>query len=163
MLNKHVSQCWENLVFASIHLINIFKLIFTFNLLHYSLMLMSPPALAGMSARVEQRLIHHLKTRGNESDSDCCFCFSVFYHWWKCVKGTMKRGGQAGETFYTEKQTGGVMKKEKEKWGQKLRPCTAFVVQRIHAWSRVLAEQVNEALLLGKPPGCPPLSLCGRW
>lgn len=26
----------------------------------------------------------------------------------------------------------------------------------------VLAEQVNEALLLGKPPGCPPLSLCGR-
>lgn len=40
---------------------------------------MSPPALAGMSARVEQQLIHHLKTRGNESDSDCCFCFSVFY------------------------------------------------------------------------------------
>lgn len=31
-----------------------------------------------------------------------------------CVKGTMKRGGQAGETFYTEKQTGGV-KEEKEK------------------------------------------------
>lgn len=61
MLNKHVSQCWENLVLASIHLINIFKLIFTFNLLQYSLMLMSPPALAGMSARVEQRLIHETR------------------------------------------------------------------------------------------------------
>lgn len=61
MLNKHVSQCWENLVLASIHLINIFKLIFTFNLLQYSLMLMSPPALAGMSARVEQQLIHETR------------------------------------------------------------------------------------------------------
>lgn len=29
------------------------------------------------------------------------------------MKGTMKRGGQAGETFYTEKQTGGVKEKEK--------------------------------------------------
>lgn len=29
------------------------------------------------------------------------------------MKGTMKHGGQAGETFYTEKQTGGVKEKEK--------------------------------------------------